>query len=152
MKGKSLIVMLIGISMIGAIALSGCGAMFKGTSQMISLNSDPPRATAIVKSSKGVETQVTTPTSITVKKSGTYSIDFRKEGYVPTTVVLNRHLNGGMLTCDILWLFVTWIPVAIVVDAVTGGWYEFTPETINVALEPEKVQEGQPPKGPSPGM
>jgi len=132
-------VMGMALSAIFLVVTSGCGAMFTGIKQDISLNSDPSGVTAVVKSRGKEKMRVTTPTTVTLKKSGKYSIDFQKEGYVPQTLQISKHVQGGMVALDFIWLLGAIVPAALTLtlDGVTGGWYKLSPETVNISLKPE---------------
>jgi hypothetical protein len=56
-----------------------------------------------------------------------------KEGYKKATLQLGREFQGlSTIGGNILWL----LP-GVIVDAVSGGMYEFKDKSVNVILEPE---------------
>ncbi len=59
-----------------------------------------------------------------------YTIEFKKEGYETKTFFLDNKLGGGWLVLDILAGF-----IPIIIDAVTGDWYELETDNVNVLLE-----------------
>ena len=126
------------VSAIFLVVTSGCGAMFTGKSQSISLDSNPQGATAIVKSNMGDETKVQTPGRATLKKKRDYSIRFEKEGYTPKNMMMTKEFNVLTMICDGALFLAMMIPgvIAFSVDAGTGGWYKFSPAMVNVDLEP----------------
>jgi len=140
------------VAAIFVVVASGCGTMMRGTKQNIALNSDPSGATAIVKSGKGEEIKVTVPTTVILKKSRKYAIDFQKEGYLQQTVSIERRMDKAMLTWDIVssavTVFLILVPVAVIVDWATGGWYKLTPENVSVVLEPANPAPAETPSKP----
>lgn len=133
------------------VATSGCGAMFKGTSQAISINSDPNQAhvtiTPVKKkgSVKGGPYTVITPGSITLDKKSGYSVQVEKEGYETQVISVIRKPDSASVTMDILWVillapYLFFIP--LVIDGPTGAWYNLEPNSINVILKPGNVDGG----------
>ena len=59
----------------------------------------------------------TTPMQIELDNHTSHTIQLRKEGYEPTTCILNAKIHGGIVVLDVLSGF---IPVLI--DAATGSW------------------------------
>ena len=136
------------MSLVFAFAASGCGAMLKGTSQLISINSDPTRAEATVTSNKGDTTVVLTPGNVKLKKNRQYTIHVEKEGYQPQELSIRRKADAGTVAMDVIWAillapYLFWVP--LVVDGPTGAWYKFEPTAFSVLLEPT----GETPEAPA---
>ena len=109
------------------IIFSGCGTLVHGTSQNISIQSEPEGAKARL--SNGYE--VVTPDTLTVKRSDDQVITFEKEGYKKKQVMLDRHFNAGAtILGNILWLL-----VGAAIDLIAGGAWTLKPEAIHVTLE-----------------
>lgn len=107
--------------------LIGCGAMFTGTKQDISIDSQPQGAKVSIKPTG--QTGVT-PFTISLEKKNQYTLLFEMEGYKPKEAFIDRNIMGGILILDILNGL-----VGVVVDAATGGWYKLSPTTVSVTLE-----------------
>jgi hypothetical protein len=63
----------------------------------------------------------------------TYIIEFRGEGYEPVTRKLTNHIGIGWVILDV----VTGL-VPVLIDALTGSWYEFDQVYLNVILERQR--------------
>lgn len=106
---------------------SGCAAIFKGDSSTLGVNSNP---TGAVVYANGAEICSSTPCSVKLKSNQTWNLLFKKQGYKDKTVLVNNKVGAGWIILDIL----VWI-VPMVIDAVTGSWYEFDVDNVNVTLE-----------------
>lgn len=107
--------------------LVGCGAIFTGTKQEISINSNPPGAKVTIKPTG--QTGIT-PFTVSLEKKNQYTLLFEMEGYKPKEAFIDRNMRAGILILDILNGL-----VGVVVDAATGGWYKLSPTTVTVTLE-----------------
>lgn len=72
----------------------------------------------------------TTPVKIELKNNKDYSIEFRKDGYRSKTYQLGKHLGAGWIILDVLFGL-----VPVVVDAITGDWYNLDSDHVNMVLE-----------------
>jgi hypothetical protein len=113
-------------------SLSGCGAIFKGSSQDISIQSAPAGAT--VTGSPGFGT-LTTPTTVKLSRNSNYEMSFSKEGYNSTSVGIRKSADGGIIVLDVLFTGL----IGVVIDAATGSWNNLKPETVNAVLEKEET-------------
>jgi hypothetical protein len=121
-----------------AIGLSGCASIVSKSNWPVQLSSTPPGAMVTVKDASGSEIyRGTTPTQVTLKsgrgyfKSGSYTLEFSKDGVRPQTVQLKAGVNGwyigNLVFGGLLGL--------LVVDPLTGAMYRFD-ESVNVTLSP----------------
>jgi hypothetical protein len=111
----------------------GCGTIISGSSQQIGVRANPPGAKIEV-----VQTGQSSPSGILIlQRDKDYVLRVAAPGYEMTSVALTRSIRGGVLVADIL-LF----PIGIIVDAVTGGWYELNPPVVEVALRPQAPAPG----------
>lgn len=108
----------------GSMFLSGCGALFVGTTQSISINSSPVGSK--VELDGGV---YTTPATIELARNKNYTVTITKEGYETKSIKINRQVSGGIVILDILAGI-----VPVIIDMAMGTWYKLTPSTINVNL------------------
>lgn len=103
-----------------------CGAMFNGTTQEILTQTSPTEVQVVV---DGANVPYTTPTTLILERKDNYVLTFSKQGYAEKKVEIKRTLNGGILVLDILTG-----GIGVLVDAVTGAWYNLTPTTVAVSL------------------
>lgn len=115
------------LAVILAFGLVSCATIMRGTSQSISVNSNPSGARIVV---MGME-KGTTPAVIKVKRSETNVIvRLQKDGYEPVDIALTRSLSGWV------WGNVVFGGViGLVVDFATGGLYNINPEVIQADLK-----------------
>lgn len=85
----------------GLLALSGCATMMNDSSKTVQITSNVPQANFSIKNKVGnVVQNGVTPSSVNLKVSaGPYSgekflIDFTKDGYLPSTAVLDSEISG----------------------------------------------------------
>lgn len=109
-------------------ALAGCGTIFGGSSQEVSLGSSPGPAEVEL---DHVNRTVTTPTEIELKRKNSYELTFTREGYEPETASIESSLRGGILVLDILFTGL----LGVAIDAGTGAWNSLSPENLSVSLE-----------------
>jgi len=118
---KQIVILLI----LGFLTMS-CAMMFKGTNSKLDIGSEPSGAKIYINGALYGET----PTRVFLESKGTYSIEFRKEGYETKVFNLTNHVGAGWLVLDILTGL-----VPVIIDAATGAWYELDQKYINVLLE-----------------
>ena len=104
------------ILLISFIYLNGCATIFSGSTEDISLESDPPKAKVLLNGSSMGKT----PLKLNLQKGKSYIIEFIKEGYENKTLNMSYSLGAGWLILDILSGL-----IGIIVDAATGNWNEF---------------------------
>lgn len=109
---------------------AGCGTLFGGSSQEVSIASSPGSAEVEF---DHVNRTVTTPAEIELKRKNSYQLTFTKEGYETETASIENSLRGGILALDILFTGL----VGVAVDAGTGAWNSLSPENLSVKLEKE---------------
>jgi PEGA domain len=124
--------------------LTGCCMMRNAPTQLVSITSTPPGATATIQPS-GAE--VVTPSDVSLKrKTAYYSVTLKKDGYEPARIKLVRKSSG--LWRNLIWIHpVGWV-IGIVVDTSTGCGYELQPDKIDVKFTP--LQDTTPPKPVAP--
>jgi hypothetical protein len=121
-----------------AIPLLGCAAIFKGTSESITVGSNPAGAQVFLDGQfVGV-----TPTQIRIPSGPqSHQITFRMPGAQDQTAVITQNLQAGYLVLDILFTGL----IGIVVDAATGAWYAASTNTVMATMTPAQPQYGPPP-------
>jgi hypothetical protein len=118
------------ISSILILALLGCATIIKGDREPVYLASKPDSAEVYV---NGVFAGVT-PVRLSLASKGTYTIEFRKEGYRSKAVQIDNQIGAGWIVLDAL---VGLVP--ILVDAITGSWYDLTTNNVNAVLEQQLI-------------
>jgi hypothetical protein len=108
------------------VIMAGCATLFNEKDPAVSFQSNPSEAKIYVNGNYMGET----PVALELKTDKSYTIEFRKEGYESKTYFLNNKIGVGWVVLDVLGGF-----IPIIVDAVTGAWYEFDQENVVVLLE-----------------
>jgi hypothetical protein len=107
-------------------ALSGCGLIFGGTTQVIRATSSPDGA--MVTAAAGGQ-DYRTPASLSLERKNNYTFTFSAPGYNSQKFDVKRSIRGGVVVLDVLCGL-----VGVVIDAATGAWYRLSPEVVTVAL------------------
>lgn len=105
------------------LLMAGCASVIKGTSQTVTFNSNPEGAEVLV---DGIPFGAT-PLSVKLAKNKYSNITFKKEGYKPRSMVLEKQFDGIALI-NIVWDFST-------TDLITGAIYEYSPSQYYVDLK-----------------
>lgn len=114
------------LALLAAALTPGCATLFSGTSEQVTIDSEPEGARIFV---EGIE-RGRTPATISVKRPGfnDTEVTLQLEGYEDRTFTLQKGFN----TISILNLFV---PAGFIVDAVTGAITQYDPNTYTVTLD-----------------
>lgn len=112
------------IALLCVFSFVSCGALFKGSTQTISVKSFPQGSTIEVDGQTFVS-----PALIELPRNQNYIVTIGKEGYETQQIRINRTVSGGIVILDILGGV-----LPVVVDAIMGTWYNLTPKEINVNL------------------
>jgi len=108
-------------------SLAGCGLIFNGTHQKITVQSTPQSAKVTSNPATAV---ITTPGTVSFERKHNYSLTFERAGYSPATFEIRNRMQYGTLVLDI---FFTGL-IGVIVDATTGGWKTLYPTTAMVHL------------------
>jgi hypothetical protein len=108
------------------LVFSSCATLLKGTNQLVTFGSDPQNAEVWVNGAKLGET----PLSIMLETKKTYTIEFKKEGFRPTTKTITNHVGAGWIVLDVICGL-----VPVIVDASTGAWYSLDQKNVDAVLE-----------------
>lgn len=106
--------------------LSGCAALFKGTTETVEFTSDPSGAMVYV---NGVP-KGKAPLQLRLESKKSYDIEFRMSGYDPIKMSVTNRLGAGWVILDVLGGL-----IPIVIDAATGAWYGLDQNHINATFE-----------------
>ena len=122
-----------------AVVVTGCATLTKGTSQTVTVNTDPTGATCtMTRDDKPVAVVSLTPGSIPVEKAnGSIAILCKKQGYLDAVGQLASEFQP-MTFGNILFGGL----VGVVVDAASGAMHRY-PETVTITLIPEEFESDQ---------
>lgn len=121
-----------------ALALSGCALIFKGQSQSVTFASNPTGAKVIIDGIYKGDTTLTTKLDV----AHSYSVVIKKDGFADSAYHLTNHIGSLWIILDLLSS-----GPGLIIDAVTGAWYEFDSTNVNIELTPEKMKHTPLPKG-----
>lgn len=113
---------------VSVLVLSGCATLFKGTSETVSLGSEPPAEVYVNGTYRG-----DTPVKLDLKSDKEYDIEFRKEGFESKTVHISNSVGAGWIVLDVLGGL-----VPVIVDAATGAWYQLDQKMVNATLKKQQ--------------
>ena len=105
-------------------AVVGCGALFYGSTQTISVKS--------VQRGSNIEVDGQTfvsPASIELRRNGEYVVTISKEGFETQQVRILRNVSGGIVILDVLGGI-----IPLLIDGLMGTWYKLSPQEIDVNL------------------
>jgi len=108
------------------VLFSGCATIFKGASSEVFFYSEPAGAEVYVNGFRMGQT----PVELKLESKKTYNIEFKKEGYETQTYVISNHVGVGWVVLDVIFGL-----IPVVVDAVTGSWYELDQSNVNAILK-----------------
>jgi len=109
-----------------SIACSGCATVFKGDRSRVRFDSDPEDAAIYING----ELYGRTPLRIELNPSNTYTIEFRKPGYQTIVRRIENHIGAGWVILDVICGM-----VPVLIDALTGAWYELDQHHVDAVLE-----------------
>lgn len=112
------------LALIMMLTFSGCGTLFTGTSELVTISSEPEKGKVYV---NGTYIGLA-PASASLKRDQDHVIVVKKEGYEDASATLTRKFNAVAILNTVGLL--CWI-----VDAVTGGMWKFDRNMISVQLE-----------------
>lgn len=124
--------------------LSGCATILSGSSQSVTVTSEPAGAQVYLDGKKaGV-----TPVDVEVSKTENHVIEVRSDsGTASDSVNLQSSVAASWVVLDVLTGL-----VPAIVDAATGSWRHLSPSSVHVALARTKVGIGAVAKSaPCPG-
>lgn len=116
---------------VSLLLMTGCGAMFQGSSQTVDIQSAPSGAKVTGQPGIG---EYTTPTAVKLSRKYSYDLTFTKKGYQSATAHIHASASFGYIFLDV---FFTGL-IGVIVDAATGSWNSLSPAMVSVALEQEE--------------
>lgn len=121
----------------GAVAVSGCATITRGTTENITFNSEPPAALAQTSTGQACQS---TPCTLEMNRKIDFIVTYSKAGYLDQQVQVGTKLGLGGGTA-LAGNIVAGGLVGVGVDSVTGAAFEHYPNPVFVTLEPEKSQQ-----------
>lgn len=113
----------------GILFLSGCGTVFSGTNQTVSVNSNVPEAKVYVNGMPNCST----PCVIDLNRSNTNTtLILKKEGYEDFVFILKSQFNPTSLIN--LTMVYSWTT-----DFISGGVWRYAPDAVYVEMEKKKI-------------
>jgi hypothetical protein len=114
------------------LGLSGCATILGGgTSQSVSVASQPAGATFVIKASSGIQfASGASPQTVALPRKHEYQIEFTAPGYQKQTMTLTQGING--------WFWVNLLfggVVGMVIDGVDGAMHKLEPAVVNISLQ-----------------
>ena len=108
-------------------AIGGCATIVNGTTQKVSVSSDPPGAQLVVDG----ESTYTTPATVELSRKRDHLLTISKEGYHTEQIAVQKVISGAVAGNIIAGGLVGWG-----VDAISGAQYKLVPKTVAVTLRP----------------
>jgi hypothetical protein len=110
------------------LSSAGCATIIRGKQSRVSIESLPSGATVVVDG----QPLGKTPVEVTMTRDEVHHVKFTLNGHEDLLIQTDGAISGGYVTVDILFGAV-WL----LVDAVTGAWYEPGPRPLRVILSPK---------------
>jgi PEGA domain-containing protein len=115
-----------------SLSTFGCAAVFRGTTDTITIDSAPTGAEA----KKGGQRIGVTPTMYEADRSGVTQVSLSKPGYEEHNGTIKKRINAGWLTADILTCaFPVALCIPLIVDAISGAWFDL-PKRYVASMKP----------------
>lgn len=109
-------------------SLTACGTIFGGSTEIIQVNSAPNGASIATVPASG---SFRTPASLTLERKNSYTLVASMEGYSSAEFLIRKEMRVGIVVLDVLLTGL----IGVVVDAVTGGWWNLEPDNATLVLE-----------------
>lgn len=119
--------------LLGALLLapSGCATVFQGEHRDLNIASEPDGARIFI---NGVY-HGRTPLKLELRPNQPYTIEFKKDGFETEVRRIKNEIGVGWIVLDVVCGV-----VPVLVDALTGAWYDLDQKYVNAILK--RQQEG----------
>jgi hypothetical protein len=111
--------------------INGCATIIHGTTQEVSITTDPSEATLCVDGRENYKS----PAKITMKRKDDHIVEVAKEGFDKENINIKSVISGAVAGNLLLGGL-----IGIGVDAISGGASRLEPDNINVRLRPLSTQ------------
>ncbi|MBM3310196.1 MAG: PEGA domain-containing protein [Candidatus Aminicenantes bacterium] len=105
---------------------TSCATVFKGNHSRVGFTSDPRGAKVYVNG----EYMGDTPIRLKLESRHDYTVEFVKDGFKTKAFRLTNHIGPGWVVLDVILGL-----VPVLVDALTGSWYDLDQKHLNAVLE-----------------
>jgi len=122
----------VGILVLAVMTVVGCATIVHGTTQGVGISSTPTNAKVLVDGQSYGNAPVTA--ELSRKKSHVVRIEL--DGYEPYETTITRDMSGWVIGNVLSWGI-----LGIVIDAVSGGIYELSPDQIDPTLKTAGVSQ-----------
>jgi hypothetical protein len=120
---------ILALVLVSMFSFTGCATIFKGTNAKVGFESAPPQAEVWVNGNLMGKT----PLKLKLNVKEDYRIEFRKEGFQSEVVLIQNKVGAGWIVLDVLAGL-----VPVIIDAVTGAWYDLDQKNVNVVLKAQQ--------------
>jgi hypothetical protein len=114
------------------VAVNGCATIIHGTTQDISVTTDPAGADLLVDGREHFKS----PATITMKRKDDHTVEISREGYKSEKIDVK-----GVISAAVLGDFLAGGAIGYGIDAATGAQRRLEPEKVEVRLQPLTPQE-----------
>lgn len=116
-----------------SLLLSGCGTIFSGTQQSVTINSNVQEAKVYVNGMPSC----TTPCAVNLKRASSNAfIILKKEGYLDVTAPLVSEINPiSIINLSNLYSWTT--------DYLSGGVWRYSPDAVYVEMEKKQMTQAE---------
>ena len=111
--------------------LSNCATIFKGEYRNVRINSEPDGAKVYINGDYHGET----PLRLELRPNQSYTVEFRRDGYKTEVRQIQNKIGWGWVVLDVI----TGV-VPVLIDALTGAWYDFDQRYVNAILERQQYR------------
>ena len=124
-------------------ALGGCVSVFEGTSQDISVNTNPSGATCVFeREGQSIGTVTGTPGTLTVRKSKhDITVRCNKPGYQEAALINNSGVSGAIAANVVVDILLT-AGISSIIDSANGADNKYEP-VVNLTLMPLDANQQQ---------
>jgi hypothetical protein len=112
------------------LSLSGCATVFRGEHRKLSVNSEPESAQVYINGTYYGRT----PLRIELRPNQPYTVEFRKVGFKTEVRQIKNEIGIGWVVLDVVCGL-----VPVLVDALTGAWYDLDQRYVNAILERQQI-------------
>ncbi|WP_081609603.1 translation initiation factor 2 [Mesorhizobium sp. STM 4661] len=119
-------------TLVAALAVSGCASVVRGTTEKVSINSEPPDAA--IRTSLGHSCPAS-PCTVEVSRKEGFTAFAEKEGYKPGSIYIGTKMSGNGAVGLAGNILVGGL-IGVGVDAVTGATLDHFPNPAVITLVP----------------
>jgi hypothetical protein len=117
------------LTLVVIVSVTSCATIFKQKSSTVSFDSDPQGAEIYINGNRMGKT----PMPLYLSNLKAVTVTFKKEGYEDKTYIINTKVGVGWVILDCGAGL-----IHVVIDAVTGNWYNLDTDDVNVMLDVER--------------